>query len=274
MDFILNELQSSIAHLTETGDLYTTAIPGLSLFRRDKPTQLITTIYEPSVCMVVQGSKRVILGEDTYIYDSQNYLITSINLPTTVQILQASKETPYLGIKLNLDRREISQLMIDSNLPSPKSGQSSRAMATAKVTFPLLTAFKRLIDLLSNEEDIPILAPLIQREIIYRLLMGEQSMRLCQIASSGSQSHQIAKVIDWMKSNYKRSLTIDELTEQACMSNSTFHHHFRSLTSMSPLQYIKTLRLYEARRLMLIDQLDASNASFEVGYDSPIPVQP
>ena len=269
MDSILNSLRKSIAHLTENSELYTTAVPGLSLYRRQNQTQMITTLYEPSVCMVIQGAKRVILGDDTYLYDAENYLITSVNLPATVQIIKANQESPYLGLKLTLDLREISQLMIDSNLPSPKTGQSSRGMATGRVTLPLLSSFKRLIDLLYDQQDIPILAPLITREIIYRLLVGDQGVRLRQIASAGSQSHQIAKVIDWMKANFKQQLTIDDLTEHACMSNSTFHHHFRSLTAMSPLQYVKTLRLYEARRLMLMEHMDAASASFDVGYDSP-----
>lgn len=268
----LNSLKSSIAHLTENGELETTAVPGLSLFHRKEPTQLVTTLYEPSICLVIQGEKRVILGEDTYFYGPDKYLIVSVNLPATVQVLKASPKQPYLGLLLKLDRREISQLMIDSSIPSTSSismGQPKRGMATGKITLPLLTAFKRLVDLLNSPQDIPILSPLIQKEIIYRLLVGDQGIRLRQIVSTGSQSHNIAKVIDWIKANYNRPLTIDDLTKQAHMSHSTFHQHFRSLTAMSPLQYIKTLRLHEARRLMLAESFDAASASFEVGYDSP-----
>jgi len=269
MEVALEVLGKSIARLTEKGELYTTAIPGLSLFRRDEPTGPITGMYEPSVCLVAQGAKRVLLGDDTYVYDASHYLITSVHLPTVVQIIEASPEKPYLGLRLKLDQREISQLMVDSNLPPPRAQQSSRGMATGEVTLPLLTAFQRLIDLLAEQQDIAILAPIIQREIIYRLLVGDQGERLRQIASAGSQSHQIARAIDWLKGNFSQPLSIDDLAAQVRMSSSTFHHHFRSMTALSPLQFQKQLRLQEARRLMLAEHLDAATAAFQVGYESP-----
>jgi AraC-like DNA-binding protein len=142
-------------------------------------------------------------------------------------------------------------------------------MAIGEVTLPLLTAFQRLIELLAEPKDIPILAPIIQREIMYRLLVGDQGARLRQIASAGSQSHQIAQAIDWLKSHYTLPLRIDDLAAQVHMSPSTFHHHFRALTAMSPLQYQKWLRLNEARRLMLTERLDAATTAFQVGYESP-----
>jgi AraC-like DNA-binding protein len=262
-------LAGCIARLTENGELYTTDVPGLSLFRRDEPTGPISGMYEPSMCMVVQGAKRVILGEDAYVYDAHHYLITSVHLPTIVQIIEARPEKPYLGLRLKLDLREISQLMVDSNLPQPRPQQSSRGMATGEMTLPLVRAFQRLIDLLAEKQDIPILAPNIQREIIYRLLVSDQGERLRQIASAGSQSQQIAKAIEWLKGNYTEPLSIDDLAAQANMSNSTFHHHFRSMTALSPLQFQKLLRLHEARRLMLSECMDAANAVFQVGYESP-----
>lgn len=158
--------------------------------------------------------------------------------------------------------------MADSNLPPPRSQLSSRGMATGEVTLPLLAVFQRLLDLLSEQQDIPILAPIIQREIIYRLLVGDQGARLRQIASAGSQGHQIARVIDWLKDNYTRPIRIEDLAKQVNMSASTFHHHFRALTAMSPLQFQKVLRLNEARRLMLIEPVDATTAAFQVGYES------
>jgi AraC-like DNA-binding protein len=170
---------------------------------------------------------------------------------------------------LKLDQREISQLMVDSNLPPPRPQQSSRAMATGEVTLPLLTAFHRLIELLDEPKDIPILAPVIQREIFYRLLVGDQGTRLRQMASAGSQSQQIARAIDWLRGNFTQPLRIDDLATQVSMSTSTFHHHFRAVTAMSPLQYQKWLRLNEARRLMLAENQDAAAAAFRVGYESP-----
>jgi AraC-like DNA-binding protein len=269
LEVAIEALVASIARLTEKGELHTTAVPGLSLFRREEPTEPMTGMYQPSVCMVAQGAKRVMLGDDTFVYDAHHYLITSVHLPTVVQIIEASREKPYLGLRLMLDLREISQLMVDSNLPQPRAQQSGRGMATGEVTLPLLNAMHRLIDLLAEEKDIPILAPVIQREIIYRLLVGDQGERLRQIASAGSQSQQIARAIDWLKGNYTQPLRIDNLAEQASMSTSTFHHHFRSMTALSPLQFQKQLRLQEARRLMLAERMDAANAAFQVGYESP-----
>lgn len=265
----IEALGESIARLTDNGELHTTAVSGLSLFRREEPTGPITGMYEPSVCLIAQGAKRVRLGDDTYLYDQHHYLITSVHLPTVVQIVEASPEKPYLGLRLMLDLREISQLMVDSSLPQPRAQLSSRGMATGEVTLPLLTAFQRLIDLLTEPQDIPILAPIIQREIIYRLLVGDQGARLRQIASAGSQSHQIARAIDWLKGNFSQPLSIDDLAAQVRMSSSTFHHHFRSMTALSPLQFQKQLRLQEARRLMLAERMDAANAAFQVGYESP-----
>lgn len=265
----LENLIRSIARFTENGEKYETAIPGFSLFRRNEPTEPISSLYEPSICLVAQGIKRVLLGEETYVYDAHNYLITSVHLPTIVQIIEACPEKPYLGLRLKLNLREVSQLMIDSNLPPPRVQQSGRGMATSEVTLPLLIAFQRLIDLLAEQKDIPILAPLIQREIIYRLLVGNQGVRLRQIASTGSQGYQIAQAVDWLKGNFTRPLRIDDLAKQVSMSTSTLHHHFRALTAMSPLQYQKWLRLNEARRLMLTENQDVSTAAFQVGYESP-----
>lgn len=265
----MEALAQSIARWTEGGDRQTTAVPGLSLFRRDQPTDPTSGMYEPSVCLVAQGAKRVLLGDDTYIYDADHYLITSVHLPIIVQVTEASPEKPYLGLMLKFDLREVSQLMVDSNLPQPRVQQSSRGMATGEISGQLLNGFCRLIDLLSDEKDIPILAPVIQREIIYRLLVGDQGERLRQIATAGSQSQQIARAIGWLRSNFSQAVSIEDLAEQASMSTSTFHHHFRSLTALSPLQFQKQLRLQEARRLMLAERLDAATAAFQVGYESP-----
>ena len=269
MDITLEAIGKSIARWTDKGSLLVTAISALSLARRDAPTQPTSYMYEPSLCVIAQGAKRVLLGDDTYVLDVHHFLITSVDLPTVVQIIQASQEKPYLGLILKLDRREIAQLMLDSHLPPPRAQQSSRGMAIGEVTLPLLIAFQRLIDLLPAPQDIPILAPIIQREILYRLLVGDQGARLRQIASAGSQSHQIAQAIDWLQSHYTLPLRIEDLAAQVQMRPSTFHHHFRALTAMSPMQYQKRLRLNEARQLMLTERLDAATAAFQVGYESP-----
>ena len=269
MDVARDALKKSIARWTDQVDLPETAIPGLSLHQRNETTPPVSILYEPRICLVVQGAKRVLLGDDAFVYDENHFLITSVDLPTVVQIIKANREKPYLGLVLRLDPREISQLIVDSNLPLPHPQQSSRAMAVGEVTLPLIAAFQRLLDLLDHPADIPILAPLIQREIFYRLLTSDQGARLRQMAQAGSQSQQIARAIDWLKINFMQPLRIDDLASQANMSASTFHHHFRSLTAMSPLQYQKWLRLTEARRLMLTENSDAATAAFEVGYESP-----
>jgi len=268
-DEALAALTERIARWTEGGERFETAVPGLGLFRRTEPSEPTTGLYEPSLCLVAQGAKRVKLGDDTYVYDAQNYLITSVHLPTVVQVTEASVEKPYLGLRLTFDLRELAQLMADSRLPAPRSQQTDRGMATGATSAALISACVRLIDLLATPEDIPILAPVIQREILYRLLTGDQGARLRQIAVAGSQSQQIARAIDWIKTNYAAPLRIDDLAEKARMSPSTFHHHFRSMTALSPIQYQKQLRLQEARRLMLAERLDAANAAFQVGYESP-----
>jgi AraC-like DNA-binding protein len=269
MEIALDALGKSIARWTDKGDQPTTAIPSLSLFQRIAPTPPASFMFEPRICVIAQGAKRVLLGDETYVYDPQHFLITSVDLPTVAEIIVASREKPYLGLVMKIDQREISQLMVDSNLPPPRPQQSSRGMATGEVTLPMLSTFQRLIELLDEPKDIPILAPIIQREIFYRLLVGDQGVRLRQMASAGSQSQQIARAIDWLKSNFTQPLRIDDLAAQVNMSTSTFHHHFRALTAMSPLQYQKWLRLNEARRLLLAENQDATTAAFQVGYESP-----
>jgi AraC-like DNA-binding protein len=269
MKTVSEALVRGIARWTESGELITTAVRGLTLFRREKPTQPISAMYRPGLCVIAQGAKRVFLGDDSYIYDSRHFLVTSVNVPTVVQVIKASREKPCLGFVLELDRREISQMMVDSNLPAPRSQQAGRGMGIGEVTPPLLTAFQRLVDLLKEPQDIPILAPIIQREILYRLLVGDQGACLRQIASAGSQGNQVARAIDWLQGNFSQPLRIDHLATQVNMSVSRFHHHFRALTAMSPLQYQKWLRLNEARRLMLAERMDAASAAFQVGYESP-----
>jgi AraC-like DNA-binding protein len=265
----LCEFAECLARLTEGKEQFDTKVPGLSIFRKEGLTELSSAIYPPSLCMVAQGAKLVILGDDKFVYDTRNYLITSVHLPTIVQVVKGSNEKPFLAVRLSLDLRQLAQIMVGGNLPTPKVQQSGRGMATGQVSLSLLNAMQRLVELQDSEEDIPILAPVILQEIHYRLLVGDQGMRLRQIATAGSQSHQISKTIEWMQSHFAERLSVEYLAEKMHMSASTFHHHFRVLTSLSPLQFQKQLRLNEARRLMLVDRMDAGTAAFEVGYESP-----
>ncbi|BCA78471.1 AraC family transcriptional regulator [Desulfuromonas sp. AOP6] len=261
-------LLGDIARWTNDCDVLDTKIPGLSFYRYSGPTEPSYGLYEPSICLVAQGAKRVHLEGESFIYDANNYLLASVHLPTTYQVISASPEEPFLGLVLKFDMKELSQLMIDSNLPSTGNKQIERGIATSEVTLPLLSAFERLVKLLDEPESIPILAPMIHREILFRLLTGEQGARLRKIASAGSRSHQVARAIDWLKGNFSQQLRVEDLADMANMSPSSFHSHFRSMTSLSPLQYQKHLRLQEARRLMLAENLDATNAAFRVGYES------
>jgi len=263
-----NSLGEGIARWTVKNGRLITAIPALSLRQWESPTELSSYMHEPSLCLVAQGAKRVLLGKESYTYDAYHFLITAVDLPVVSQIIEASREKPFLGLVLRLDRRSIAQMMVDRDVPLPSPQQASRGMAVSEVTVPLLNAFLRLIDLLDTPDDIPMLAPLVQREILYRLLVGDQGERLRQIGATGTQGHQIAQAIDWLKDNFNQPLHIDALAAYALMSPSTFHRHFRDVTSMSPLQFQKSLRLHEARRLMLADHLDAASAAFQVGYES------
>jgi len=262
-------LAEKIARWTKDSNRYITAIPALSFSRYEKPTEPTSYLHEPSICLVAQGAKRVILGEDSYIYDAYHFLITSVDLPVIAQVTEASKEKPYLGLMLKLDLKEVAQLMVDSNLPLKGPQKVQRGMAVSKVTLPLLNTIQRLIDLLDEPESIPILSPQTQREILYRLLISEQGPRLRQIATAGSHNRQIARAIEWLKKHFANSFRIEELSSHVGMGTSSFHHNFRALTAMSPLQFQKWLRLHEARQLMLIDKMDAADAAFEVGYECP-----
>ncbi len=265
----LDALKKGIARWAKNEGPNPTAIPGLTAVRYDAPTKPRQAMYEPCVCVSAQGAKRVLLGGESFTYAPGNFLISSVHLPTIVQIARASREKPFLGCVLRLDPREISQLMVDGSLPPPRAQRADRGMACGTLTPPLLSALQRLIDLLAEPKDLPILAPVLRREITYRLLVGDQGARLRQVALAGSRGHQISQAIEWLNAQYVQPLRVEDLAERVHMSPSAFHHHFRALTAMSPLQYQKWLRLSEARRLMLAEDLNAGTAALRVGYESP-----
>ncbi|WP_051309313.1 AraC family transcriptional regulator [Desulfogranum japonicum] len=251
------------------GNKPTTLYAPLSIYRYEAPTELTSYVQEPAVCLIAQGHKRVVLGDDEYLYDQDHYLITSIDLPVSAQILEASKDKPYLGLTLRLEKKQIAQMMLNDHLSSSRNLPADRALAVSRLDLPLTQAFHRLIQLLEHPQDVPVLGPLVQEEIVYRLLTGEQGKRLQQMTMIGSHSHQIARAIEWLKQNFDKSFKIDELAALAGMSTSSLHYHFRAVTAMTPLQFQKKLRLNEARQRMLLEQKDATTAAFEVGYESP-----
>ena len=248
-----------------------TPIANLGLFRREAPMPPTICLVETSIVLVVQGEKQMLVGGEAFPYNIDRFLITSLDIPANSQVVTASPEVPCLGLVLKLDLRIVAELIALGWLPLPIERSTDRGIGIGlgTVTSALLDPIKRLVDLLDEPSAIPVLAPLIQREIHYRLLMSDQAARLWQISAVGSQGHRVAKAIDWLKMNYSETLRIDELASHVKMSPSSLHQHFRQLTAMSPLQYQKWLRLNEARRLMLNEDSDAASAAFEVGYESP-----
>jgi AraC-like DNA-binding protein len=261
-------LAAAIEGRTEGDEDRTTLIPGLSFFRRERSTQPCACMVEPSVVMVAQGVKQMFIGEKAYSYGVDQFLVNSIDLPASSQVMEASPDKPCLGLVLKLDLRIMAELVVQGGLTPPSGGSEQCGVMLGTNTLQLLEPLKRLVDLLDEPHSISVLAPLIQREIHYRLLMSDQVNRIWHIVSSGSHSHRIAKAIDWLKVNYTAPLRIEELSSRVQMSSSSLHHHFRQLTAKSPLQYQKWLRLSEARRLMLNENLDAASAGFHVGYES------
>ncbi len=262
------ELARAVDRLTAVELDVSTAVPGLLLYRRTEPTFGSCSFQQAAIALIAQGSKQVSVGKDVYVYDESHFLLTSVDLPTVSRVLEASPERPYLALLLRLDLQLTRQLIADFDLETSVQSPVCRGIGTSPATREILSAFARLVELLDRPRDIPFLAGLIQRELLYRLLTTEHGVRLRQIASSGSQGNRVAKAITWLKQNYRRPLRLEELAGNVQMGVSTLHHHFRAVTAMSPLQYQKQLRLHEARRLMLIESLDVGSAAFSVGYES------
>ncbi|MBE4467883.1 AraC family transcriptional regulator N-terminal domain-containing protein [Vibrio parahaemolyticus] len=267
--FATQKLAKLIVRWTGNANQYDTPISGLRFSRWTTPTPPTSYTHNPSICLIAQGRKRVLLGEESFIYDANHFLISSVDLPIIANIIEASEEQPYLGLIMELDLTEIYQLIVDSELAFTQAKEAQKGIAVGELSESLLDAFVRLAELLDEGQNIKILAPIIKREIFYRLLMSEQGTRLHQIVTTGSHSHQIAKAIDWLKNNFVKPLSVGDLASYTGMSKSSFYTHFRSMTSMTPLQFQKKLRLSEARRLMLTENLDAMAATFKVGYESP-----
>ena len=245
-----------------------TAIPNLKLFRGSNTEVPNCAIMTSVFAMMAQGAKRITVGDDTYDYDARHYLISSVDLPIFARITQASIAEPYLGLGLAIDPLKINELT--SAMPKNRAFEGvDRGIAVGLLSVDIQNTALRLARLLDTPADIPVLAPIIERELLYRLLAGPLGSRLRQPAESGSHSHQIVRAIDWLKTNLDQPLSIERLASLANMSRSSLHHHFKALTAMTPLQYQKQLRLQEARRLMLVSDTDAASAAHHVGYESP-----
>ncbi len=265
----LEEFQRLMERNSGIDGVLSTRIPRLILIRSSSPTEPIHTLHQPAVCFIAQGSKQVMLGDTVQTYDPKRYLTVSVDLPVIGQVIDASAEKPYLCLRLDLDPAMLSALVIEMGSSPPDVGAPGPGLFLSDTTPELLDAIVRLLRLLDRPDEIAMLAPLAEREILYRLLVGDQGNRLRQIARSESKLTQVNRAIDLIKRDFRKPLRIEDLATRANMGLSSFHQHFKAVTAMSPLQYQKQLRLQEARRLILGQSIDAATAGHHVGYDSP-----
>lgn len=262
------ELARKIAALTRAEGDTPTGIHGLRLYRRSVPTSCASAAYQPSLVVFAQGEKRIDVGRTTYVCNGTTFLLTSVDLPVLSQVTKASAKEPILGLILDLDMTLVREILAQQEFHLSDAPALTLGMAIGTTPPELLGACLRLLDLAGTPRDIPFLGPLLQREIIYRLLCGPLGSHLRAIATLGEQGNRTAKAVTWLRANYAKPLRVHELAGVARMGVSTLHHQFRSLTAMSPLQYQKQIRLHVARERMLHEGLDAASAAFEVGYES------
>jgi AraC-like DNA-binding protein len=247
-----------------SGDRMQTAIARVSLIVQSQPTMPQSGVFKPALCLVLQGAKEVTIGGQVLRYDPACYFVASLELPASARIVEASPQRPYVCVSLALDPETLGALL--PKMPVMPEAQTS-AFAVSPVTGEMIDAWSRLLGLLDAPQDIAVLAPLFEREILYRLLQGPHGIALRQIVRAGSRLSQVRRAIAWIKAHYSESMRIEDLADLAGMSAATFHRHFKAATAMSPLQYQKNLRLQEARRLLIANQ-DAARAGFAVGYES------
>lgn len=240
---------------------------GLHFYKHQSSTQPLHGLYSPSICIIAQGAKEVQLGDERYRYDPAHYLLCSLDLPVVSQVVEASAEKPFLGLKLDLDPTLIASVSVEAGVMSGRNDSSVKSLAVSKLEGDLLDAFVRLFRLLDSPADFQMISPMVTREIVYRLLKSEQGPRLQQMAVFGGNSHRITKAVQTLRTRFAEALSIEDLASDLGMSSSSFHQHFKTVTSMSPLQFQKLLRLQEAKRLLLTEDLDASSAAMRVGYD-------
>jgi AraC-like DNA-binding protein len=243
-------------------------VPALFLSNHDQCSQSFPTMVRPALCILANGSKRIRLGDEDYLYDPLNYMVVSVAMPLSGAILEASPASPCLSLRLDIDPAEINALIAAAGPLGVPARPTERGVYVEQLDPSLLDAVVRLVRLLDTPKDIAMLAPLVRREILYRLLRSPQGHRLYEIAVGNSQMHRVSQAIEWLNGHFDHPLRMEDLAREVNLSVSTLHHRFKAMTSMSPLQYQKQLRLQEARRLMLSDGLDACAAGYRVGYES------
>jgi AraC-like DNA-binding protein len=264
-DQALREFRERIAAAC-AGTQRRTPVPRVTLFRAEAPSDPAKAIYEPVVCFAAQGRKRLLVADRGYAYDQAHYLVVAVDLPVIAAITDASPEAPYLALRLGLDPGLLASLLLE--MPGT-DGPRAAGIGIAPLEADLLDPLLRLLRLLDRPNDAAALAPLIEREILYRLLCGPQGSMLRQIALADSRLSQVGRAVAWIRDNYHRPLRIGDLASLTAMSPATLHRHFRAVTALSPLQYQKHVRLHEARRRMLAQDADAQRIGFAVGYESP-----
>lgn len=266
-------LQKQIAVLVEsrtgTDGSFSTAIPSLSFTRVSQITVPTHGVYKTSLCVIVQGEKEVLLGTDTYRYNSDHYLVASVDLPAVVHVTKASIKQPYLGVVIEIQPQEIFDLLREMPDVTKQKSVKNRGLFVGPLQNPLLDAVNRYVHLLDTPEDIRLLGPLIKKEIIYRLLQAENGDRLKQLAVEGSATQQITQVIQHIMQNYDQPLKIVSLANEANLSVSTLYRNFKEVTTMSPIQFQKQMRLHEARGLLLTEAVNVADVAYRVGYESP-----
>jgi AraC-like DNA-binding protein len=260
------ELVEAIAHAIRK-DGRVEPLKGLRLHRASSATEPVYGVSDPAFCVIAQGSKEVFLGDTRYQYDPMHYLLATAELPIVSHVIEASQERPYLSLSVKLDPTLVGSVMVEAGQVAPRSLATARAINVSPLDASLLDAVVRLVRLLDTPAEAPFLAPLITREIVYRLLVGEQGDRLRHLAVQGGHTHRITRAIDRLRNEFDQPLRIDDIAQGLGLSVSSFHHHFKAITAMSPLQFQKQIRLQEARRLMLGEGLDAASAGYRVGYN-------
>ena len=263
------ELADIVSRTAATDGPFETAIRGLHFSRYAAPTPHNHVAQWPCFGLVLQGAKCLELGSDTYRYGVGDYLVVSLDLPVASRVTEASAERPFLGMGLAIDPERVKDVLARVDVVPVNGASDMRGVAVQVAAPELLDATLRLLRLLDRPQDIAALAPLLEQEILYRLLTGPLGPRLLQIATADTPSNRIAQAIDWLRGNYSRPLRIEDLAERVGMSVSSLHHHFKAVTAMTPIQFQKQLRLHEARRLMLVERMDVGSAGYHVGYHSP-----
>jgi AraC-like DNA-binding protein len=265
----VSKLAEKIARHAPVDGTFETELPGVSLIRWSAPSAPMPVVYEPTACFVAGGRKHAALGATSYIYDTSQFLLASVDLPVIGTVIEASPEAPYLCLQLDLDVAELAELAFRYPPAGKEPAWSPKGLTLNQITPDLIDAATRLVGLLDTPGDREVIGPLVMREILYRLLMSPSGNVLRHMARSDSRLSQVSRAISWIRANFREPCRIEEAAEIAGMSRSNFHLHFKAITSMSPIEFRTQLRMQEARRLMVGDALDAATAGFNVGYESP-----